>query len=241
MLKLKKMKIIGLGDTHGRDNWVKIVSKELDSDKIVFIGDYFDSRDNYTTSQQIDNFLAILDFKRKNIDKVILLIGNHDFHYLSGIKEQYSGFQFGGSVDINKVLEDAIKEGLMQMCYVNDNFVFSHAGITNTWMNRYPINLETLEFDVNELFNTTRKNFCFSMGNNFSQTGNDICQTPIWVRPQSLIADAIEGLTYIVGHTTVDELTINKNTPNVIFIDCLGTSGQYLVIENGSPIPESIK
>jgi len=235
------MKIIGLGDTHGRYNWKSIVSKEIECDKIVFIGDYFDSRDGHTTLDQIDNFLQILNFKRKNIDKVVLLIGNHDFHYLSDIKENYSGFQFAGSIAINEVLEGAIKEGLMQMCYVNNNFVFSHAGITNTWMNRYPINVETLELDVNELFNTRRRNFGFAMGDNFSQTGNDICQSPIWVRPPSLIADAIEGLTYVVGHTTVKELTIDDKIPNIIFIDCLGTTGQYLVIEDGLPRAEFIK
>ena len=33
------MKIVALGDTHGRYNWKDIVAKESDADKIVFIGD----------------------------------------------------------------------------------------------------------------------------------------------------------------------------------------------------------
>lgn len=40
------MKIVAIGDIHGRDIWEDIVKKEHDADKIVFVGDYFDTRDN---------------------------------------------------------------------------------------------------------------------------------------------------------------------------------------------------
>jgi predicted phosphodiesterase len=36
------MKIIALGDTHGRTMWKDIVAKESDADKIVFNGDLSD-------------------------------------------------------------------------------------------------------------------------------------------------------------------------------------------------------
>jgi predicted phosphodiesterase len=39
------MKLIALGDTHGRSKWKEIVEKENDADKIIFIGDYFDAKD----------------------------------------------------------------------------------------------------------------------------------------------------------------------------------------------------
>jgi hypothetical protein len=69
------------------------------------------------------------------------------------------------------------------------------------------------------------------MGDNYSQTGNDITQSPIWVRPQSLLSDAIEDIIYIVGHTTVMQLGLKKELPNLILIDCLGTTGEYLYID----------
>jgi predicted phosphodiesterase len=40
------MKIVTLGDTHGRDIWKTIVKIEEDFDKFIFIGDYFDTRDD---------------------------------------------------------------------------------------------------------------------------------------------------------------------------------------------------
>jgi len=39
------MKTIILGDTHGRDLWKQIVEIENDADRIIFLGDYFDSFD----------------------------------------------------------------------------------------------------------------------------------------------------------------------------------------------------
>ena len=39
------MKYILIGDIHGRTQWKKIVEKEKDADKFIFLGDYFDPYD----------------------------------------------------------------------------------------------------------------------------------------------------------------------------------------------------
>ena len=52
------MKTIVIGDIHGRDVWKKIVEHE-NADKVIFIGDYFDSFD-IPSSDQINNFLDII-------------------------------------------------------------------------------------------------------------------------------------------------------------------------------------
>lgn len=226
------MRIVSCGDIHGRVIWKDIVTKELESsDKIIFIGDYFDTHYDETPEQQLSNFNDIVAFKKANIDKVILLIGNHCFHYLSGVDESYSGFQYGWSKKFNEVLESALAEGLMQMCYVYDNYVFTHAGVTNTWCATYGVNRQPhlLEDSINELFKTNKYAFYFQMGYNYSQSGDDVTQSPLWVRLPSLFQDGLIGFRFVVGHTTLKELTI---TENVIGIDCLGTTGEYLIIEN---------
>jgi hypothetical protein len=68
------MKVIIVGDIHGRNTWEKLRDK---ADKIVFVGDYFDTRDNISGKKQLDNFISLTSFKRGNKDKVILLLGNH--------------------------------------------------------------------------------------------------------------------------------------------------------------------
>lgn len=226
------MKIVTCGDTHGRLNWKDIVVKELESsDKFIFIGDYFDTHYDETPEQQLSNFNDIVAFKKANMDKVILLVGNHDFHYLSGVNESYSGYQHSWSKNFNEALESALAEGLMQMCYVYDKYVFTHAGVTNTWCVTYGVNRQPhlLEDSINELFKTNKYAFYFQMGYNYSQSGDDVTQSPLWVRLPSLFQDGLVGFRFVVGHTTLKELTI---TENVIGIDCLGTTGEYLIIEN---------
>ncbi len=192
------MKIVALGDTHGRLNWKEIVAKETGVDKIVFIGDYFDTHDDVTPEQQISNFLEILEFKKANMDKVILLIGNHDFHYTGYAYSTYSGYQYGAAPRINEILLEALKDDLMQMCYKHDIFVFTHAGITKTWAEANGIDVNDLENSINEMFKVKPRVFDFTMGDNYSQTGNDITQTPIWVRPQALLSDSFFSIMSLV-------------------------------------------
>lgn len=225
------MKIVSIGDIHGSSAWKNISIKENDADKFVFIGDYFDSHNGgYSPNRQIENFKDILEFKRQNPNKVILLIGNHDFHYLNGTYETYSKYQAGYSNEINKLLEGALSEGLMQMCFVEGNFVFTHAGVTKTWVENNDIDVSNLESSINSLFNTKRTSFCFSKGPNFSKIGDDVTQSPIWVRPVSLNEDMIDNVICVVGHTR--QQTICRYG-NIVLTDCLHSSGDYLIVNNG--------
>ena len=75
------MKILVLGDIHGRTIWKDIIDSE-NPDKIIFLGDYVSTHDNISSSQQIDNLEDILSYKEGNLDKGILLRGNHDTQHL---------------------------------------------------------------------------------------------------------------------------------------------------------------
>lgn len=74
------MKILVLGDIHGRDCWTNIVANEP-CDKVIFLGDYVSTHDNITEEQQITNLDRILTYKIANPDKVILLRGNHKINF----------------------------------------------------------------------------------------------------------------------------------------------------------------
>jgi hypothetical protein len=45
--------------------------------------------------------------------------------------------------------------------------------------------------------------------------------------------DMVEEITCVVGHTPVQKLGLNPKHPSIILIDCLGTTGEYLIIEDG--------
>ena len=83
-------RILVIPDVHGRIFWKEPVQKYIDQvDRIVFLGDYLDPYPEegkvYSPQSLFDNLMDIIELKRANMDKVVLLKGNHDQHYASEI------------------------------------------------------------------------------------------------------------------------------------------------------------
>lgn len=224
------MKIVCIGDIHGRICWKQIIQSNT-WDKVVFMGDYFDSHDSITATQQINNFKDILEYKKTNLGKVILLVGNHDQHYIKGIDEKYKGYQYQHADEIQELINNAMEIELLQMSYIYGDIVFTHAGITKTWARNNGIRLAHLEFDINRLFKLKPGAFSFTPGKANDINGDSYTQPPTWIRPWSLKKDKLDGFIFIVGHTVQEKLIIDPHE-SIICIDALGTSGEYLVIED---------
>lgn len=224
------MKIIAIGDTHGRNDWKQIIN-DNEFDKVVFIGDYFDTHENISGKTQLSNFRDIIQYKKDNLDKVILLIGNHDYHYMKYVNEKYSGYQEKYSFSFREAISEALDSNLLQMCFIHDNYLFTHAGVTNTWLESVGYdNEEPLDVFINSLFKHKLDSFKFTYGKNYDPSGNDVDQTPIWVRPNSLLMDGVDDYVQIVGHT--QQHNINNIINRVILIDTIGLSEEYLSIDN---------
>lgn len=224
------MKLIAIGDTHGRSDWKKLIDTQS-FDKLVFIGDYFDSS-HLDATTQINNFLDIVAYKKAHPSKVVLLFGNHDFHYLSIARqtgETYSGFQAPYASRIGELIEENLK--LLQMCYREGDYLFSHAGVTHTWLNRAGYMDGEADSFINALFKTHPQSFLF---NGWDPYGDNITQSPIWVRPASLKKNAYkhETIKQVVGHTRMEKITIIKN--RYFFIDTLDAAREFLIVEEGN-------
>jgi hypothetical protein len=221
------MKLIALGDVHGRNTWKEIVNRETDFDKFVFIGDYFDSFD-IPGDKQLENYLDIIEFKEQNLDKVILLTGNHDYHYFKWSDTGYSGYQEARAFQIGELLE--INGKYHQMCYINNGYLFTHAGVGNTWCTNNEIDLNNLEQSINDRWFYKPLSFGFTPPQRFSYSpyGDDITQTPIWIRPNSLKRERVPGYVQVVGHSIQRQITYEEQ---IYFIDTMNE--QYLVIEDG--------
>jgi predicted phosphodiesterase len=246
------MKTIVLGDTHGRPLW-KTAIKNENPDRVIFIGDYFDSFD-IQGIDQLRNFEEILEFKKaslaymkeakKNNSPIILLIGNHDHHYFPEIGNTgTSGFQQRMAISFAHLLNE--NRDFFQIAYQSDEFLFSHAGISPEFMDmtfgKEGWEIESVAEQVNELFHHRPQVFQF-FGTNPS--GDNTYQTPIWIRPNALMTankkhpkSLKKKYIQVVGHTQVKkiDLAFSKKAAGgrYYFIDCLGTSGEYLIIENG--------
>ena len=81
-------RILVIPDIHGESFWKEPVHKYIDQvDKVIFLGDYLDPYRSHLEEYDFDavfkNMMEIIDLKQKSNDKVVLLKGNHDFHYCS--------------------------------------------------------------------------------------------------------------------------------------------------------------
>ena len=245
------MKTVIISDVHGRSVW-KLITHMENADRVIFLGDYFDSYE-ISAAEQIYNFQEIIDFKETSFTnsgksdqhktKVILLIGNHDYGYFSGIDgTKTSGYQINLAPSINIVLEE--NKHHMQMAYQFDKFLFTHAGVSEVFMNDiFGINewkIENLVSDLNDLFKYKPQSFMFNTADRMG-FGDYEHQSPIWIRPRSLMKagnldrELKKHVIQIVGHTKQDQIDIKgKATGNrYYFTDTQETSGEYLVIENG--------
>jgi predicted phosphodiesterase len=228
------MNLLIISDVHGRTDWNTIVAQEANAEKVIFLGDYFDSFD-IKTQQQLDNFKEIIAFKEQNPNKVILLTGNHDLHYLPyfiTIGERYSGFQSQYAYLIGDLIQTNLHH--LQMAYREGNYLFTHAGVTNTWLanNAYDNEQEIATF-LNELFVHQPAAFRIR-GSDFF--GNTIESSPVWVRPESLMKDAYEKdqLKQVVGHTVVKHINIVED--KYFFVDAQETKEYVTLSANGYDI-----
>ena len=130
-------KIAVVGDVHGRVFWTDVCSRVEDFDKIVFLGDYVSPypHEGISNERAIEVFKEVLDFKKENSDKVILLIGNHDLTYFNTdiceCRTDHKNWDL-----LNKMYADNLDLfGLAWETEINGKrYFFSHAGVRKGWL-----------------------------------------------------------------------------------------------------------
>ena len=241
------MKLVAIGDIHGRDIWKQIIAKEQDADEFVFVGDYFDS---FTVKgpDQINNFLDIIEFKKQSKVPVILLVGNHDHHYYPGVDDSgTSGYQTLLAPSIKYVVNE--NKQYLQAAYQVGEFVFTHAGLSSEWLDDMVVgwSVDSLDATLNDLFQYQPGKIAYRSYKQVGDQvygaqgyGNEMFQGPLWIRPSALMTANKKTLRkkiiQVVGHTPQDTIDIEgKSTGGrYYFIDTLEyNQGQYLIVKDG--------
>lgn len=220
------MKICVISDIHGLTVWKDIVAKERENvDRFVFLGDYVDDKSGLTSpEEQLENLHSIQDFKEE-YTHVDLLIGNHDLQYIGGARcNRFNSRLFDLVQD---ELMNMIRKRTLQACACYDNYLFSHAGISNIWMKEKGMEDFT---DINKQFHTNPLILDFVNKINSDGSGNNVYQSPIWIRPDSLGKSAFPNYHHVVGHTRIREIGIVElENRKLIFTDT--QLRQYLIID----------
>lgn len=232
------MKQLVLGDMHGRFDCVRAIYEREQPDSVVMLGDYVDSHEPISDQDQYCAMFELLDLRDKHIEsgrgEFTLLIGNHDFHYLYGdpLSERYTQWDDTRVKWANDVFDMLVNKGVLQAVYIDKEHrtVYSHAGITNTWLRNNNLSIE----DINSLLQFDLESFRFYRYG--PPTGDSVENSPIWVRPDALKSDMYrdeDGVKWrqVVGHTPTPQIVAEQN-----LVQCDTLPRQYLIIENNNYI-----
>jgi predicted phosphodiesterase len=238
------MKTVIIGDVHGHDSWKQIVQQEQDADRIIFVGDYFDS---FTVPGliQCQNFQDIIEFKKSTDKEVVMMIGNHDYHYFPEIGENgCSGYQARMAPTIQHII-DTNREHL-QMAYQFDDILVTHAGVSSIWLDDTIAmwDVENIAMYLNDLFKFQPQKVAYR---SYKQVGDQVYgaygygdetfQGPLWIRPKSLMTANYDTLRtqirQVVGHTGQKQIDIEGKATGgrYYFIDTMPR--EYLVVKDG--------
>jgi len=240
------MKTVVIADVHGRDMWKQIVAQENEADRFVFLGDYFDSFD-ISGVEQMHNFKEIVELKETSNKEVIMLIGNHDYHYFPEIGDSStSGYQTRLAPSIKQLVDESRQH--LQVAYRMGQFVFSHAGISSEWLDDFipSWTLNTMVDQINDTFKYTPTNLCYrsykitDIDNGIvigsGGFGNETYQGPMWIRPKALMEANKKTLRkkiiQVVGHTYQNEIDKEGKATGgrYYFVDVQETSQEYMII-----------
>jgi len=209
-------KVMIIPDVHGRTFWREALTS--DADKIVFLGDYTDPYhyEGINHDQALNELVDIIQFKDENPNRVILLWGNHDFHYLHPAyrASRYDDEYFER---YNALFTDDLE--LFQAAYFhNGTHLFTHAGVTKNWGDAHLQPGLPIEQSINDLYKTTPKAF-FEVG--YVRGGWHKSGSPIWadVSEHEVLLPWREDIHQIFGHSQQEKDPVFFNG-NMACLDC---------------------
>lgn len=129
---MEEIKILAVGDLHGKSCWQAIDFSQYD--KIIFMGDYVDST-SHSDEEILDNLNAVIRAKESHPEKIVLLLGNHDIQYLYYPEYRCSGFRRSMQISLTELFSR--HRHFFQMAYQSGNYLFSHAGLSRPWHDRF--------------------------------------------------------------------------------------------------------
>lgn len=227
------MNILTISDLHGRTVWKEVNADAYDL--VIFLGDYTDS--HVLADEMIyANLNAIIQRKREQPDKFVLLIGNHDAQYLHYPHYRCSGFREWAQPALSALFDEY--KTLFQIAHQQGNFLFTHAGITNNWLTRflaktgYNASQLTPEVNLAGLLNVAHqqpgnvRDSLFEVGP--VRGGADAFGGPVWADRSETRTDFLIGFQQIVGHTPVSDFTTTGNEMgSITYTDVLQTETAF--------------
>ena len=225
-------RLIIIPDIHGRPFWRKAVN-ENPEEEFIFLGDYLDpySQDGVTADEAFAGLEDIVAFKESHPDKVTLLWGNHDLHY---IHEELMGSRcdrenaFRNKVFFYEHMHDFQMAADREVA--DKRYLFTHAGLGKKWLEESPEERAKLLFcGPGDLYRPTFINALAEVS--YYRGGPDQYGSIIWadMMEQGEPENQIPSIIQVFGHTMVSEAFNYEN--RIYGLDCQECF--YLDMEKG--------
>ena len=223
------MKVLSVGDLHGKSIWEKIDASQYD--RVIFTGDLYDAFE-YGPEEIHTNALAVVQWAHE-MGNVSFTIGNHDAHYFKWQTPVFQDVRGSGYTD--KQLHRAYhlyieNKELFRVAYRIGDYLWTHAGLSQM---SYSMHFEP---QVNDIMNTQGFTNLAQVLNYMwdincpaifkipmSRGGNDSYGSILWADITDTSGDPLEGYHQIVGHSRVEDIIhkeLNDDT-SITYIDCL--------------------
>lgn len=204
-------------DVHGRSFWRKAVA-DVEETPVVFLGDYLDPypQERISKASALEGFKDILALKEAHPDRVTLLLGNHDLHYIltriGGGRTDMRRF-----TTIRNLLSDKLDlfDMALELESGGHRYLLTHAGVLNGWLIRndsllYGDAPATVGARMNYLLHdeTWRETLFWALSDvGYARGGMDAYGGPVWadIHEHREGRQELEGIYQVFGHTWMEK------------------------------------
>ena len=229
-------KIVVIGDIHGLTTWEQVVEKHPDC-KYVFLGDYNDPYGHEITDEEVmDNFRRLINFKLDHMENVVLLLGNHDMHYVDvELAPLCTRYNINLSFDLMMLFDEY--RHCFQYAHQEGNLLFTHAGVSEEWFSEafQSNNRDEIALQLNNCKGNQEE----ALHHCGVGRGGEHVYGGIYWADKKEFTHPLEGYIQVVGHNRVQQIEewIGENEARIFFCDSLH-NGNYLVVESFPDISE---
>lgn len=216
--------MIIIPDIHGRTFWKEAVNKATENEKIIFLGDYLDPypQENHLDEDVIHNFEEIIEFKKQNKNRCVLLLGNHDCEYFIQTTPCRCMRKYANK--IKSLFEKNIT--LFELIHIeqihNKIYTFSHAPTLKSWITTVAFNWKIFNVSddivqISNVVNATLHSNYSSLKDLLNMIGfqrGGYCDTPsfIWCDVREIPnQEQFTNVYEIFGHTQLTKEIISNN------------------------------
>ena len=237
--KMENYRMLVVPDVHGRIFWrdeVYNVLKSTSDVKVIFLGDYVDPY-VYEYISNDDAFCVleeIIELKKEYGDRVILLLGNHDFHYFNG-STRGPRKDYERCSDLKHLYMDNMD--IFEYYHIEQvgdtKYLFSHAGFLKSWLisNAKELGISDIigqsddisvdlisNIDFKVLFSDKKVRSCMNSVSCWS--GGYEIDSFMWadIREHFGVDEKISECVQVCGHTQQQKDYVKIN--NVYCLDC---------------------